>query len=192
MSTPLAACRAYLWATLVLVPTWTGVSKPGPSGAINVQWLAVSSITGLAILGRKAVVVQPASPFPAQMVLKGLCKCFMLAAVPTLLEGCQNLLEPARAQCLWLCPALSGEREYTQPPEDPGSAPHGSCGVVHSPCLHPGHTGHCPTQEPGTDPATVPSHLAGLGDPVSLRQWDETWGCLAAHLRSHWQKCSFN
>lgn len=31
-----------------------------------------------------------------------------------------------------------------------------------------------------------------LGDPVSLRQWDETWGCLATHLRSHWQKCSLN
>lgn len=31
-----------------------------------------------------------------------------------------------------------------------------------------------------------------VGDPVSLRQWDETWGCLAAHLRSHWQKSSLN
>lgn len=112
-STALAACRAYLCATLVPVPTWTGVSKPGPGGAISAQWLAASSVTGLAVLGRKAVAVQSASPFPAQMVAKGLCKCFMLATVPTLLEGCQNLLEPARAQCLWLCPALSGEREYT-------------------------------------------------------------------------------
>lgn len=66
---------------------------------------------GLDVPGGKAVVAQPASPFPVQMVRKGLCKCFMLAAAPTLLEGCQNLLEPARAQCLWLCPALSGERE---------------------------------------------------------------------------------
>lgn len=90
---PLAVCTNYPWATLVLVPTWTGISKPGSGGAINAQWLAASSVIGLAVLSRKAVVAQPASPFPAQMVTKGLCKCFMLAAAPTLLRG---LPEPAR------------------------------------------------------------------------------------------------
>lgn len=173
--------------------------KPGPGGAITVQWLAVSSTIGLAVLGRKAAAAQPASLFPAQMVTKGLCKCFMLAAAPTLLEGCQNLLEPARAQCLCLCPALSGEREYT----------HGTVsaqpllGSRISPMwlLWPGTLPLSPLW--GTQATVLPRSLAQLqlqfpptwqvlGDLVSLRQWDETWGCLTAHLRSHWQKCSLN
>lgn len=143
--------------------------KPGPGGAITVQWLAVSSAIGLAVLGRKAAAAQPASLFPAQMVTKGLCKCFMLAAAPILLEGCQNLLEPARAQCLCLCPALSGEREYThgtvsaQPLLGSRISPMWLLWPGTLPVSALGHTGHCPTQEPGTAPAPVPSHLAGLG-----------------------------
>lgn len=101
------------------------------------------------------------------MVTKGLCKCFMLAVAPTPLEGCQNLLEPASAQCLWLGPALSGERicawSLLSLQQDPDSAhaaleawPAPSASILEQ-------TGNRPTREPGKASVTVPTHLAGPG-----------------------------